>query len=376
MLAKLALHAGRSRHVVVSLRDEGHVGSILSDAGVELHTLGMHRPSGLLSFPVRLAAIIRRLRPDIIQGWMNHGNLLALLGARLARSTAPVLWNVRQSFGDMRHEKRLTRAVIRLEAKLSRAPAGIIYNSRAGAEQHEAAGFTGANRRLIPNGFDVDRFYPSPERRTATRAELGVGPEEILVGLVARVHSMKNHPAFLAAARMVIEKEPRVRFLLAGSGSGADDAELRALAPHPAMAERSLFLGLRTDVPEITRALDIACNVSVHGEGFPNAIGEAMASAVPCVVTDVGDSARIVGETGMVCASGTPVDIADGILRMVREGADGRRRRGALARERVVQCFSIQAVVAQYEDYYDEILQQHSHRPKCGNAAPTARPNS
>jgi glycosyltransferase involved in cell wall biosynthesis len=356
MLAKLVTASTRYRHVVVSLRDRGVVGARIESGGVRVEALGMFGAAGAVTGLPALALLIRRTRPDIVQGWMNHGNLAATLGVLLARSRAPLLWNVRQSLGGMVHEKFLTRRIIGLNARLSALPRMILYNSLAGAAGHEAAGFARGKRRIVPNGFDLESFHPSPEARRLTRGELGVGEGEILVGLIARLHPMKNHAAFFAAAREVSRTEPNLRLLLAGDGMTADNPELLRLIPDPDLLERSLLLGPRGDIADLTRALDIACNVSIASEGFANAIGEAMASAVPCIVTDVGDSAEIVGEGGLVCRGTDPAAIASEMSTLVRGGPKLRVRMGRQARLRVEAEFSLPAVVERYERLYDEAL--------------------
>lgn len=356
MLAKLVTAPGRYDHKVVSLRGRGAVAAEIERAGVPVEVLRFFGPAGAIAGLPALATFIRRTRPQIVQGWLNHGILAATLGVLLARSPAPLLWNVRQSLGDVSYEKFLTRRVIALNARLSGRPRMILYNSLAGARGHEAAGFARGKRRIVPNGFDLDRFHPSAEDRRRTRAALGIGDDEVAIGLIARFHKMKNHAAFFAAAREVLRTEPRLRLVLAGDGVTADNPDVVRLIPDPEMLERCLLLGLRDDVASLTRALDIACNISVASEGFSNAIGEAMASAVPCIVTDVGDSAEIVGKGGLVCAGTDSGAIASEMLRLVRGGPALRSRMGRQARLRVEAEFSLPAVVERYERLYDEAL--------------------
>jgi glycosyltransferase involved in cell wall biosynthesis len=352
MLRKLVCSPGRYRHQVVSLADPGVHGAAIRDHGVPVFALDMERPARFLVGIPALARIIRRSAPDIVLGWMNHGILGATLAHGLARSTSPLMWNVRQTIVHGA-EKPLTRWIIGLNARLARRPRMIVYNSSAGAAAHEAVGFDPARRRVIPNGFDLARFHPDSERRRETRAALGIAEGEIVVGLVARLHKMKNQEGFFAAARLVLESEPEVRFLLAGLDTDPDNKELLAMMD-PAVRRSTLCLGMRNDVPDVTRAIDIACNVS-HGEGFANTIGEAMASGVPCIVTDIGDSAQIVGSTGVVCESGSPEAIASAILKLVRGGAELRHRLGQEARRRIEEEFSLSGIVARYELAFDEV---------------------
>jgi glycosyltransferase involved in cell wall biosynthesis len=355
MLAKLIGGSACYRHEVLSLTGKGEIGPRLEAMGVKVDTLDLDRAGRWITALPRLRALVRAQRPDLIQGWLNHGNLAALAAKFLARTDAPAVWNVRQSLGDMRFDKWRTRQVIRINARLSRRPAAILYNSVAGARDHEAIGYAPEKTVLIPNGFDLDRFLPLPGRRSEIRRSLGVGEDEVLIGLIARFDHWKNHGAFFAAASAILAGAPESRFLLAGDGMVADNPALRALIRDPLVLERSLLLGRRTDMPELNAALDIACNVS-HGEGFPNAIGEAMAAAVPCVVSTAGDMAAIVGEGGIVAGGADADDIAAAVHALISMGSEGRAQMGDAGRKRIAAHFSLPAIVARYETIYADLL--------------------
>jgi glycosyltransferase involved in cell wall biosynthesis len=365
MLVKLIGASSRYRHDVLSLTGRGEIGAQLETSGASVDTLGLDRAAGWLPALPRLRALVRKRRPDLIQGWLNHGNLAALAGKILAGTGAPAVWNVRQSLLGMQFEKWQTRQVIRINARLSRRTAAILYNSAAGARDHEAIGYAPDKTVLVPNGFDLDRFRPQPDRRAEIRRSLGIGDDELLIGLVARFDPWKNHAAFFAAASAILARAPASRFLLAGDGMVADNPALRALIRDPLVLERSLLLGGRSDMPALNAALDIACNVS-HGEGFPNAIGEAMASGVPCMVTAAGDMPAIVGETGVVASSSDPRDIADAVLALIDQGTEGRNLMGRAARERIAARFSLPTIVARYEAIYANLLMEAEHMPAAG----------
>ena len=357
MLAKLSLGGGRHEHEVVSLGEIGPIGGQLASEGVSVHALRMGGVAGGIAALPRLVRLVRASRPQIVQGWMNHGNLAATAAHAMAGDGAPALvWNIRQSLSAPGCDGWLTNRIIRANARLSHRPARILYNSVAGAVDHEAIGYRSEKRRIIPNGFDIDRFLPSPAARATTRRALGVADEDVLIGLVARVDPWKNHAGFLAAAAELRREGRAPRFLLAGKGASSDNRDLLDLVARHGLKDHVLLLGERTDVPALTAALDIACIVS-HGEGFPNALGEAMACGVPCVVTDVGDCRAIVGDAGIVCASGSAVDIAAAMARLVDAGGEKRAELGRQARARIERHYSLQAVVAQYDALYEEVAQ-------------------
>lgn len=337
---------------VVSLMDEGTLGPRIAALGVPVYSLGMSR--GRLH-PARAFSIFRltrRLRPQLIVGWMYHGNLMASLARLCVPSSGPVFWNIQQALDDLNGWGWLTASVIRLGARLSRWPAAIIYNTAVGARQHEAVGYVAAKTVVIPAGFDCSLFRPDAESRLRVRAELGIGEDTVLVGLVARYHPMKDHAGFIRAAGLVARRHPNVRFALVGNGMSSDQPALKSAIATQELVDKFFLLGERSDTPRLTAAFDIACSASAWGEGFSNAVGEAMASGVPCVVTDVGDSVYAIGNTGLSVPPRDPEALAKAICSLIEAGATSRRELGAAARRRIENEFSIGAIARRYDDLY------------------------
>jgi glycosyltransferase involved in cell wall biosynthesis len=361
MLYKLLAGMDRSRFdpTVICLGGTGRPGAQISALGVAVHVAEMSptRPSPRSLW--RLCRWVRDLRPGLIQGWMYHGNAAASFAQCLAFRRIPVLWSIRQTVYSLRDEKARTAAVIRLSARISRRTFRIVYASRVSADQHEALGFAADRTTIIPNGFDCDQFKPAPHARHVLRKDLNVGEDAILIGLINRFHPMKDHATFLKAADMISRTNRTTHFVLAGQGINSQNAVLMEMAERPHLRGRIHFLGKRYDIPELTAGLDIATNSSAFGESFPNVIGEAMACGVPCVVTDIGHSAAIVGETGLVVPPRNPAALAAAWTRLVDAGAPERAKLGATARQRVKRNFSLDLVVRQYEALYEEAL-RHS----------------
>jgi glycosyltransferase involved in cell wall biosynthesis len=169
---------------------------------------------------------------------------------------------------------------------------------------------------------------------------------------------MKGHSVFLEAARIASEDWPECHFVLVGRGVTAENANLRVILKGTALGSKCHLLGERPDLPRLTAALDVATNCSLYGESFSNAVGEAMSCAVPCVVTDVGDSARIVGETGLVVAAGEASALAIAWSELLKLGAGGRVALGRSARARIEALYSLDGVVQQYEVLYESVVEQ------------------
>jgi glycosyltransferase involved in cell wall biosynthesis len=337
--------------LVLSVQESGPLGQRIADLGVPVRSLGVRRsrPNPLRALAIR--GIARNFRPQIVQGWMYHGNLAASLAGTFLPGRVPVIWNIRQSLYDMRKERRLTAAFIRLGARLSRRTAAIVYNSRIGAQQHEAVGYSAARRVIIPNGFDCSSFRPDEEARRQVRAELRVEPDESLIGLVARFHPMKDHAAFLHAASQVARQHADVRFVLVGSGT-REQPELVQLIRDLQLQDRVILLGERADTSRLTAAIDIACSASAWGEGFSNAIGEAMACGVPCVVTDIGENPHLVADTGLSVPPRDPQAFGNAIHQLIEAGHAHRRQLGAAARRRIESAFSLPVVARRYDELY------------------------
>jgi glycosyltransferase involved in cell wall biosynthesis len=352
LLKLLSAASGSMEHVVVSLGEEGTIGPRIAALGVPVHCLGLRRNAPNPFRALSILPLARRIGPQLIQGWMYHGNLMASMAALALRHKPPVLWNIRQTVYDLRRERWLTAKFIRLGARLSSRPAAIIYNSQTSATQHESLGYGAEKRVIIPNGFDCQLLRPDEAARKAVRTELGIADDTVLVGLVARYHPMKDHVGFLQAAAMIARSYPQTRFVLAGAGVSSTQPELVKAIQQNELWDCVMLLGERSDIPRLNNAFDIGCSASAWGEGFSNSIGEAMACGVPCAVTDVGDSAYIVADTGLVSPPRAPEALAKAIAGLIEIGRSGRQQLGTKARQRIETEFSLPAIVRRYEGLY------------------------
>ena len=358
MLYRLLSATDRERFepAVISLIDHGALGKRIEALGIPVHVLGMPRgrptPAGLWRF----RRLLRNLRPQVLQGWMYHGNLAASLGRMLAAGRPPVIWGIHHSLLGFDAERPSLRAAIQVSRRLSGATAATVYVSQASMAQHAAFGFKDRLPRVIPNGFDGAAFRPDPEARRAFRAELGAGDGEALVGLVARYHPMKDHANMFRAARRLADEGRAVRLVLAGPGIDAANGELVSVIEKLGLRERVTLLGELRDTAAIMAGLDLLCMSSSHGEALPLAVGEAMASGTPCVVTDVGDAAWLVGDTGRAVPARDSEALAAALAVLLDLGENQRRALGAAARRRVLEYFSLDAAAGAYQALYGELL--------------------
>lgn len=339
---------------VLSLGDEGYFGEPIRQCGVPVYALGMRRGVPGPLAVMRLARLVRALCPIIIQGWMYHGNLAAWLAQQMVPARPALAWNIRQSLYSLLGEKRLTRQVIRANRRISGAPDALLYNSHLSRRQHEAYGFRSDRGRVIPNGFDLAALGPDPLAGRAVRASLGIPERAVVIGHVARLHPMKDHARFVRAAVRVAREREDVHVVLVGREVVASNVALASGVPG-SLDARFHWLGEREDVHGLMRAMDAFCQSS-WSEAFPNVLGEAMATGVPCVATDVGDSALIVGDTGVVVPPEDDNALFQGLMMLVDKNPAERRAMGRDARSRIGSNFALSAVVNEYAALYEGLL--------------------
>lgn len=356
MLEKLVagMDPARFRSQVVSLIDGGPIAERLRALGIEARGLSM-RPGVPDPRAIgRLAKLLRAWRPAILQTWLYHADLVGTLAAGRAR-VPHLLWNLRCTLHEERGRSLSARVAPWLCARLSPRPEVIIANSRAGRRSHERIGYRARRWVHLPNGFDLTRFRPDSLARSRLLAELGLPQDAILAGMFARFHPMKGHAALLGIAARLAGELPRLHFVLVGAGVAGEDPRFAALLARGSDAARVHALGERRDVPELMAAVDFLISASSSGEGFPNVLGEALACATPCVATDVGDSAEIVGAAGILVPARDEAALEAAILRMARLPPGERDRLGTLGRARVAEHYEIGGVVRAYEGLYAEL---------------------
>lgn len=354
MLYKVITGMDRSRFrsIVVSMTDQGTVGAKIAKAGFPVFELGMTRGIPNAGGAWRLYRFLKREKPHILQTWLYHADLLGVVIGRMA-AVRRIVWSIRCSDMDLGNYRLLTTITLKICARLSAWADAIIVNSEQGKRVHEAMGYKPERMVFIPNGFDAALFHADPGAKARLLSELRLGTGAFLIGQVARFDLMKDHANFLRAASL-LKSLKNVHFVLAGEGIVQSNAEL---VKHldPDLHNRVHLLGPREDIPSITPGFDIATSSSAYGEGFSNSIGEAMACGVPCVVTDVGDSAAIVGDTGMVVPPRDPGALAGAWLSLLEIGDEKRKALGERARNRVLEKYRIERVVRRFEKFYEGI---------------------
>lgn len=341
---------------VVSLSDIGPVGQSLLQAGISVEALNMKpgRPNLLALW--RLVRLIRTYQPNVVSTWLYHADLLGGIAARLA-GVRSVVWGIRSADVHSDKTKRLTRGVVRVCSMLSSwIPARIACCSLRARDVHVELGYDEGKFHVISNGFDLGNYFPDEEAYVSVRVELGLTPDTPLIGLIARFHPIKNPEGFVEAAATLAARRPDVHFLMVGHGNDATNAALAGWIQQWGLERRVHLLGLRQDIARLSAALDVAALTS-WSEAFPTVVGESMACGVPCVVTDVGDAAYIVGDTGLVVPAGDMKGMANGWLQLLSLPKVERRALGQRARQRVADNFDISVMVKRFEAVFAEANQ-------------------
>lgn len=335
------------KHIVISMGGEDIYGERLRQAGIRLYCLQMGGVLGLIPGFFKLRNLLKSLRPDVVQTWMYHADLIGGMAARGA-GVKRIVWGIRNSGENLHKGSPKSRVVAWVCAKLStRIPTAIVACAENAAQRHQAWGYDAGRMVVIPNGYDLRRWKVSEGTREQMRHELGLSLDQPVIGAIARWNPLKDHANLLAAFAQVVKSFPEARCVLVGEGLSADNAHVMALLEQHGLVDRVLLLGRRDDIPAIMVALDIHV-LSSQAEGFPNVVCEAMAAGVSCVVTDVGDAASILAGTGVVVPPRNAKALAQGINQVlgdVHSSERQKQRDQALLR---VQQFGLDKMVQRY----------------------------
>jgi glycosyltransferase involved in cell wall biosynthesis len=347
-------YGGAERQLVAlakALRRQGHEVSVavfygggplesdLRDMDVPVVTLDKRGRWDMVGFARRLIRFVRAAAPDVLHSYLGIPNILTALIKPLFPQTC-MAWGVRASNMALAHYDWTARAAYLIECRLARFADLIIVNSHAGLEYAALNGFPKSTMVVIPNGIDVTRFAMDEAARARVRNEWNMTDGDILVGLVGRLDPMKDHRAFLKAAATLVKQRDDLRFVCVGDGPADYRLRLNDLGRELGLARQLIWAGARGDMPAVYNALDILVSASAYGEGFSNVVAEAMACGVPPVVTDVGDSAWLIGDCGELVPPADPGALAAAVAGLADRIARGDRRR-ADGRRRIAECFSV-----------------------------------
>ncbi len=355
-LVEFALSDSSQQHVIVSLSGYGTLGQQLEVSGIKVFTLDMTSAFQLPGILWRLTKLIRVQRPDIVQTWMYHADFLGGVAARLA-GVKRVIWGIRTTDVDSRNSRTtvLLRGICAVLSKF--VPRLIVCAANASRRSHILAGYDAERMVVVPNGFDLSRFNVACSQRDTIRESCGFDLAKVVIGYVGRFHQDKDQENFVCAAGLLAARHNNVCFLMVGRDLDGANVELREWILKTGYADRFILLGERADVPACLSSMDIFC-LSSRTEGFPNVVGEAMATGLPCVVTDVGDAAFLVADTGIVVPKEDANALAIGMERLLALDLAERTHLGQLAKTRIFSEFSMQRSLERFTALYQKLTDE------------------
>lgn len=325
---------------VLSLRKSKGLVHAFNNAGVRIHAL-----SNILRLKKELGFL-----PDVIQGWLPHGNMMSLFIRSALFPRARLIWSIRQSLHSWGTGNPITQVLIRMGARFSHIPDNILYNSRTGQLHHTAIGYSVSQSMVIPNGFEIDLLQSAGRLRNQIRTKLGISTDDVVIIHVARYNPAKDHETFLKATVKVANNNSHLKVLCLGRGVDNANKDLINLIPS-SLRSRYSFLGECEDVPSHLGAADVYCSSSIT-EAFSNSIGEAMCMGLPCVVTDVGDSRSIVDQVGIVVPPGDVDALSQGIFNFTNLTSQQREDIGRKSYNRMNALYNIETIGASYLELY------------------------
>lgn len=355
VLYRLCMHDTAHKHCVISLMDGGKYGPLLQQAGVKVYRL--HMPQGRVTMLGlwRLWVLLRALKPHVVQTWMYHADLIGGVVAKLA-GVSVVCWSIRHSNLTPGTVKESTILIAKICARLSGIiPTYIVSCSAQAARVHQKLGYCANKFSVIANGYDLKKYNPDSEARVVLRQALGIADNIALLGMVARFDPQKDHANLIAALSILKKQNANFCCVLVGTHMDSTNSVLLELLRRFDVMDEVHLLGRRNDIPFIMSALDVHV-LSSLGEAFPNVLAEAMACATPCVTTDVGDAALIVGETGWVVLAQNSEALAFALSESLIALADtpGWSIKKQQARDRIVENFSLDKMVRGYQKLWQE----------------------
>ena len=333
------------------------MGEKLKKNGIKVNGLGLRNFLDLPRIIIQLFKIIRAYKPDIVQTWMYHSDLIGGVVARFAGCNN-VIWSIRNSDISINQKgvSKSTFLIMKLCSLLSFViPRYIICVGGKAAAVHRDYGYFEKKLRIIRNGFNLNDFRISSQKRFDTRMALSIPSDSLVIGSIARFNEYKDHFNYIKACGYLACENKNVLFLLVGRNIDYNNLKLMEWINMTGFEKRFILLGERNDIPEILSCLDIFCLHSTS-EGFPNALGEAMCSSLPCVSTNVGDVINLIGEAGIVVPPNDPNALKAGILDLCRMSKNQRRDLGNKARERIEKYYTIEKISGQYKELYIQVI--------------------
>lgn len=338
-----SLDSTRFESIVCCIRDGGMIAEQIAATGVPVVTLGLMQHGGFDRQVIpRLCELIREHRIDLVHSHLYHANLYGRLAA--ARCGVAAIASVHNTYVKRKWYRHL---INRWLGRRSAAVIAVSEDIRRDIERHDH--IPSGKVVVIPNGIDISRIATTLSPLEAKR-RLGFSEDHFLLGCVGRLEEQKGHAYLLSAMAELRPSFPQLRLAIAGDGRKR--TELIALADRLGLADVVTFLGVRDDMAAILRAFDVYVMPSLW-EGLSLAMLEAMAAALPVLISDVGGAAEVLGENefGRRVAPGN-VGALCTELRLLIESPELRQDLARKAKQRVESRYDAKIMIRRLEDLY------------------------
>lgn len=351
-------------HEVVNLKGVRLMEERIQSLGVKVHNFQLREKkiNWLFVLP-RLRSIVQRFQPDIIQGWLYHGNTAASLTKRLFYKRTDVYWNIRHSLHDLDNESFVTKSMMQMNKLLSKSADRIIFNSKVSLQQHKEYGLDTSKALFVPNAFDMSKFKSDKSICDGFRKQNGISDQSIILGMSCRYHPVKGHSLLFEALSRIQKDFAGFTLVLVGHDTDKNNAQLVEDLKRYQLLNRSCLLGFRKDPENIYPAFDLAVLPSL-GEGLPNFVGEAMSCETPCISTRVGEVEWLIGDTGFVAEPGNVDSLEKELRKAFKLSEIERKAMGQKARKRIESDMNIPTIVDRYADLYRETNERYASQSR------------
>lgn len=345
--------------IVISLMENGEIGRTLDALGVKVISMGMNKGFSILKTLFKIKNIIQIEKPDIIHTWMYHANILGGIAAYLAKNKN-IVWSIRRS-EYTQNESFTTFLIMKMGAIFSSIiPKVIVYVAESGLKNHQKYGYASHNSIVIPNGFDLEKLKYNPTTRKKIRNELNLNDDHIVIGCVGRFHVSKGYEILISSSVDILKSHKNVKYLLIGRNVDEQNRILMKCIDKTGFKNNFFVVGEKRNISDYMSAMDIFCLSSIT-EGFPNVLGEAMASELPCVATCVGDVQKITDNNAILVQPNNEKLLSKGLFEMINMNNDKRQRMGLIGRNIIEKNYSIRSICKKYYDLYLLILSEENN---------------
>jgi glycosyltransferase involved in cell wall biosynthesis len=344
------------KQIVLCLGKEGIYGYKLEEIGVKVYYIDFKSRKKIIRLIIFLK-ICKKINPDIIQGWMTHGNFFSLIAFTYLSFKPRLFWNIRQTFYNLKHEVFFTRILLLVSSFFSKVPQKIICNSNLAKRQLSGFGYNSESFVFIPNGFDLDFWKKDTAFRIKTREQVGIKGQGFVIGYVGRFHEMKNINSLLNAFSYLSAKYPNLYLMIIGHDASEYSADMLKFV-NSISVDKIKILGSKDDIHKYYSCFDLFVLCSAWGEGFPNVLGEAMSCELCCISTNVGEAPALLQDVGFII----PVDDLDALVSKITnciENLEMTKNMGILARNKIVKTYSLQNTVNQYINLYNDKIYEN-----------------